>query len=100
MAQRDRARVEDRQRRTAAPRKTPTPESTTVMKPKRDAIDRLAKRILGNAGPAPVICLGPIVWNIEPGDDTRHWYFMIIAIGAAGDPHVYGQSFLYDRDLA
>ena len=25
---------------------------------------------------------------------------MLIAIGAAGDPHVFGESFLYDRDLA
>ena len=48
-------------------------------------LQRFADHVLRGAGETPMIALGPLVWGIEPGHDTRHWYFVAASIDAKGE---------------
>ena len=41
-----------------------------------------ADAVLDDMGAAPNIALGPIVWGIDPGHDTRHWDFVVCCVSA------------------
>ena len=44
---------------------------------KRDfAAISLAEHLLRDAPTTPFVFLGPVVWDIPPGSDTRRWYFI------------------------
>ncbi len=47
------------------------------------AIAAFADQVLRDTGPTPLLALGPIVWGIEPGADTRYWYFIVASTNAA-----------------
>jgi len=46
------------------------------------AINHFATLVLAGTGETPQIGLGPVVWNIKPGHDTRFWYFVACSIKA------------------
>ena len=48
-------------------------------------LKRFADHVLHDTGRTPMIALGPLVWGIEPGHDTRHWYFVAASINASGE---------------
>ena len=50
-----------------------------------EAISAFADNVLRGTGNAPQIALGPVVWGIDDGHDTRHWYFVVCSIGAKGE---------------
>jgi hypothetical protein len=45
-------------------------------------IRMLTTIILSNTADAPAIAIGPVVWDINPGHDTRCWYFIACSIDA------------------
>ena len=49
------------------------------------AVAAFADNVLHGTGDAPNVALGPIVWEIEAGHDTRRWYFMVCSIDAKGE---------------
>ena len=50
---------------------------------KADAIAQFADFVLHGAGEAPHVVLGPVVWGLDDGHDTKHWYF-VVGSGDAG----------------
>jgi hypothetical protein len=51
---------------------------------RQDAANAIAKHVTHGAGKAPMIAIGPLVWGIETGHDTKHWYFVVASISAKG----------------
>lgn len=54
----------------APPGKFPSPAS------------RFATTVLRGTGDTPQIGIGPVVWDIHPGADTKHWYFIACSFSA------------------
>src|SRR5579859_6595427 len=52
------------------------------------AIGQFANIVLANGGKAPTVAIGPLVWDIKPGHDTKHWYFHAASADTAGRFHV------------
>ena len=49
-----------------------------MLRPTREQAVRLfVTKVLAGAGKAPQVALGPVVWNIDPGHDTKCWYFLV-----------------------
>ena len=53
--------------------------------PLNQAISQFADSVLYGSGDAPTVTIGPLVWGIEPGHDTKHWYFIVGSADAAGN---------------
>ncbi len=49
-----------------------------------DAVGQFADSLLVGAGDAPTVAIGPLVWNVEQGHDTKHWYFIVGTADASG----------------
>jgi hypothetical protein len=43
---------------------------------------RLADHVLHGTGNPPTAMLGPVVWDLQPGSDTRRWYFIVCSVTA------------------
>jgi hypothetical protein len=64
-------------------------------------IAAFADHALHGTGAAPNVALGPIVWGIYPGHDTRHWYFVVCSVDAKGELRIDQFTIAQDdRDLA
>lgn len=56
---------------------------------KRDfAAISLADHVLTGAATPPVAVIGPVVWDIPHGSDTRQWYFITASVQADNDLHI------------
>lgn len=53
-----------------------------------DATKKFVAVLLKDAGSAPTVAVGPIVWRIDPGHDTRTWYFAAASATGNGRFHV------------
>jgi hypothetical protein len=51
-------------------------------------VERFVTDVLRGAGATPTVLVGPVVWGIKPGRDTRHWYFIVAHADADGAFHV------------
>ena len=49
------------------------------------ALAKFVAHVLRGTGKPPVVGLGPVVWDIKPGSDTRQWYFTVASVGAKDD---------------
>jgi hypothetical protein len=49
------------------------------------AVQWFADHVMEGVGETPTLALGPLVWNIEPGHDTRQWYFVAASLDAEGE---------------
>ena len=63
------------------------------------AISQFVTVLLTGSGNTPQIGLGPVVWNIKPGHDTRFWYFTACSIQANNSFHVDMLSIQQDDRL-
>ena len=62
---------------------------------------RFATTVLRGTGDTPQIGIGPVVWNIRPGADTRYWYFVACSIGTNRNLRIDGFTITDDdRQLA
>jgi hypothetical protein len=53
--------------------------------PRISTLRRFADSVLHGGGDAPTVTIGPLVWGIEPGHDTKHWYFIVGSADARGN---------------
>ena len=49
------------------------------------AVRWFADHVMTGVSETPTLALGPIVWTIEPGHDTRQWYFVVASLDAEGE---------------
>lgn len=58
-----------------------SPERTEPNSVRQDPVVTFADHVLRGITDTPQLAIGPLVWGINPGADTRHWYFVV---GSAG----------------
>ena len=58
-----------------------SPQCTKSNSVHQHPVVAFASHVLRDITETPQLAIGPLVWGINPGADTRHWYFVVASAG-------------------
>ena len=64
------------------------------------AVAVFADEALRSMGKCPNVAIGPVVWEIEPGHDSRYWYFVVGSVGAKRKLRITQLKIEANQDIA